>query len=123
MAQSAEAIRAYASLLVQATIPLVLGSFKSLKVSCPQRDVADEQTPESTKRLRAARLRAKQAIPDPDEDEAYDDENSMDEVLTWGDTLIIPLFGSVALLGMWLIIKYAGKEWINFVLGIYCMSS
>ena len=33
MAQSAEAIRAYASLLVQATIPLVLGSFKSLKVS------------------------------------------------------------------------------------------
>jgi len=47
----------------------------------------------------------------------------MDEVLTWGDTLIIPVFGSVALLGMWLIIKYAGKEWINFVLGIYCMSS
>jgi hypothetical protein len=33
MAQSAEAIRAYASLSVQATIPLVLGSFKSLKVS------------------------------------------------------------------------------------------
>jgi len=33
MAQSAEAIRAYASLLAQATIPLVLGSFKSLKVS------------------------------------------------------------------------------------------
>jgi minor histocompatibility antigen H13 len=44
----------------------------------------------------------------------------MDEMLTWGDTLIIPIFGSVALLGMWLIIKYAGKEWINFVLGIYC---
>ena len=47
----------------------------------------------------------------------------MDEVLTWADTLIIPIFGSVALLGMWLIIKYAGKEWINLVLGIYCMSS
>jgi hypothetical protein len=80
----------------------------------------NDQTPESTKRLKQARLKAKQSIPDPDEDEAYDDENSMDEMLTWGDTLIIPIFGSVALLGMWLIIKYAGKEWINFVLGIYC---
>jgi len=81
---------------------------------------ANDQTPESTKRLKQARLKAKQSIPDPDEDEAYDDESALDEVLTWADTLIIPLFGSVALLGMWLIIKYAGKEWINFVLGIYC---
>jgi minor histocompatibility antigen H13 len=44
----------------------------------------------------------------------------MDETLTWADTLIIPIFGSVALLGMWLIIKYAGKKWINIVLGVYC---
>lgn len=35
MAQANEAIKAYTSLLLQATIPLILGSFKSLKVSSP----------------------------------------------------------------------------------------
>lgn len=125
MAQSAEAIRAYASLLLQATVPLVLGSFKSLKVSyCFWKAsyIADIQTPESTKALRRARLKTKQTIPDPDDEDAYDDETSLDETLTWADTLIIPIFGSVALLSMWLIIKYAGKKWINIVLGVYCES-
>jgi minor histocompatibility antigen H13 len=46
----------------------------------------------------------------------------MDETLTWADTLLLPVFGSIALLGLWLIIKYAGKEWINTILGVYCES-
>jgi hypothetical protein len=44
----------------------------------------------------------------------------MDETLTWGDTLVFPIFGSIALLGLWGLLKYAGAEWINFLLGIYC---
>lgn len=127
MAQSSEAIRAYASLLVQATIPLILGSFKSLKVSpcskeshIPCRAKLTDQTPESTKRLRRDRQKVRQTIPDPDDEDAYEDESAIDETLTWADTLIFPVFGSVALMSLWLVIKYAGREWINLFLGVYC---
>jgi hypothetical protein len=44
----------------------------------------------------------------------------MDETLTWADTLVFPVMGSVALLSLWLVIKYVGKEWLNAVLGVYC---
>jgi hypothetical protein len=43
-----------------------------------------------------------------------------DEVLGWADSLAFPIFGSVALLGLWALLKYVGKEWINFFLGLYC---
>jgi len=53
-------------------------------------------------------------------DEDDEDEDDVDETLTWADTLIFPIFGSAALLGLWALLKYAGPEWINFFLGIYC---
>ena len=52
---------------------------------------------------------------DEEEDEGLDDE-----VLSWADSLAFPVFGSVALLGLWALLKYVGKEWINFFLGLYC---
>lgn len=33
--------------------------------------------------------------------------------------LFIAQFGSVALFGLYTIVKYFGKEWINYLLGIY----
>ena len=51
-----------------------------------------------------------------------EDEDSEDEALTWADTLLFPVMGSIVLLGFYLILKYAGKEWINRILGVYCTS-
>lgn len=53
---------------------------------------------------------------DLDDDE---DEDSLDETLSWGDTLLFPVIGSITLMGLFLIIKYAGTKWINLVLGVY----
>lgn len=49
-----------------------------------------------------------------------EDEDSEEEALTWSDTLLFPVMGSVVLLGFYGIIKYVGKEWINRILGVYC---
>lgn len=59
------------------------------------------------------------AVADGGDDE---DDEAADEALTWGDTLLFPILGSVVLLGFYLIITYAGKEWINRILGVYCRS-
>lgn len=52
--------------------------------------------------------------------EDEDDDDVIEESLTWADSLIFPVFGSVALLSLWAILKYVGKEWINLILGVYC---
>lgn len=128
-------IPAYLSLGLQALTPIVIGSFKSLKVSLPWIDVlsrrrkralprwrtsADVQTPASTiaRRTKAAEVAGHILTEDEEEDEGLDDE-----VLGWADSLAFPIFGSVALLGLWALLKYVGKEWINFFLGLYCESS
>jgi minor histocompatibility antigen H13 len=74
------------------------------------------QTPQAIKR-RARKLQHKAAVLDPDdEDDDIDDE----ERLSMTDSLLFPVFGSATLLGIFLIFKYLGTEWINWILGIYC---
>lgn len=119
-----EMLGTYAQLVAQAMIPIVIGSFKSLKVrqfSAAQGGNADgEQTPQSTI-ARRKRMRDPKALltGQIDEDE---DEDAFDETLSWGDTLLFPVIGSITLMALFLIIKYAGTKWINLVLGVYCKS-
>ncbi|WWC60441.1 uncharacterized protein I303_103013 [Kwoniella dejecticola CBS 10117] len=103
MPQDAELIGSYISLGVQALIPIILGSFKSLK------------TPDST--IRKRKLSRKAHLLDEEDDE--EEEEAIEETLTWADSLLFPVFGSIALLGLFFLIKYVGKEWINTVLGVY----
>ncbi|KIR39963.1 minor histocompatibility antigen H13 [Cryptococcus deuterogattii 99/473] len=92
----------YASLGVQALIPIAIGSFKSL------------QTPEDTRR----RLRESKKGQISEE---YDDdyEEPMGETLTWKESAMFPILGSVMLLGLWAVLKYFGKKWITIILGVY----
>ncbi|WVQ93668.1 hypothetical protein IAU59_000744 [Kwoniella sp. CBS 9459] len=92
----------YLSLGLQALVPIAIGSFKSLK------------TPEST--LAKRRANRKDKLLDEEDDE---EEEAIEETLTWADSLLFPVLGSVALLGLWAILKYVGKEWINLILGVY----
>ncbi|WWC88039.1 uncharacterized protein L201_002942 [Kwoniella dendrophila CBS 6074] len=106
MPQDAGLIGSYVSLGLQALIPIALGSFKSLK------------TPEAT--IRKRKLARKGQLLDGQEDSDDEgEEEIIEETLTWADSLLFPVFGSVALLGLFLIIKYVGKEWINTILGVY----
>ncbi|WRT65822.1 uncharacterized protein IL334_002772 [Kwoniella shivajii] len=104
MPQDAGLIGSYLSLGIQALLPIFLGSFKSLK------------TPESTLRKRRLSRKAQLLGEDEDEDE---EEEAIEETLTWTDSLLFPVFGSIALVGLWLILKYGGREWINIILGVY----
>ncbi|KAI9632812.1 putative minor histocompatibility antigen h13 [Dioszegia hungarica] len=100
----------YGLLTVQAIAPIILGSFKSLK------------TPASVRARRKAR-KSPSAIPsgdsDTEDEDDLDADAELDETLTWGDTLLFPVMGSVALLGFYMVLKYVGKEWINLILGVY----
>jgi len=50
-----------------------------------------------------------------------DDEDEEDIVdrLTSSDAYMFPVIGSAVLGGLFLIIKYFDREWINFLLGLY----
>ncbi|KAI0036854.1 signal peptide peptidase-domain-containing protein [Vararia minispora EC-137] len=50
-----------------------------------------------------------------------DAKHAEDDVprLTSGDAWLFPVLGSAALLGLFLVIKYLGKEWINWLMGWY----
>ncbi|KAF8909839.1 peptidase A22B, signal peptide peptidase, partial [Mucidula mucida] len=50
-----------------------------------------------------------------------DDEDDEDEPerVSSEDAWLFPLIGSATLLGLYLVIKYVGKEWINWILGWY----
>lgn len=48
-----------------------------------------------------------------------DDEEEIPERMSSGDAWLFPVLGSVALLGLYTIVKYFGKEWINWFLGWY----
>ncbi|WVR03703.1 hypothetical protein IAU60_000698 [Kwoniella sp. DSM 27419] len=104
MPQDSALIGSYLSLGVQALLPIALGSFKSLK------------TPETTLARRRAARRTNLLDTSADEDE---EDEVLEETLTWTDSLVFPVFGSVALLGLWAILRYGGREWINLILGVY----
>ncbi|KAG6812609.1 hypothetical protein H0H92_001960 [Tricholoma furcatifolium] len=48
-----------------------------------------------------------------------DDDDEILERVSSGDAWMFPVIGSIALLGFYLVIKYLGKEWINWLLGWY----
>ncbi|KAK4685843.1 minor histocompatibility antigen H13, partial [Tremellales sp. Uapishka_1] len=106
MADNNALFGAYLALGVQALLPIVVGSFKSLKT--PAATVA---------RRKKAALASSTLLDGQEEDE---DEDEMEETMTLLDSLLFPVLGSVALLSMWAILKYVGKEWINLFLGVYC---
>ncbi|KAK7045582.1 hypothetical protein VNI00_007414 [Paramarasmius palmivorus] len=56
---------------------------------------------------------------DDADDEDDEKEEEPDEVVTMEDAWLFPVIGSVVLFGLFLVIKYFGKEWINWLLGWY----
>ncbi|ORX35297.1 signal peptide peptidase-domain-containing protein [Kockovaella imperatae] len=100
-------LSAYFQLGFQALFPLVVGSFKSL------------QTPASTKAKRRAARHAAPELSENDDEDDNDSDEDLSETLSWTDSLAVPILGSVALLSLWLLIKYVGKEWVSFCLGVY----
>jgi minor histocompatibility antigen H13 len=52
------------------------------------------------------------------QDDDEDDEDIPDR-LSSEDAWLFPVFGSVVLFGLYMIVKYFGKEWINYLMGWY----
>jgi len=90
-------ISSYVGLLSLATLSIYAGAFGSLS-----------KTPR--KPLDAAGLL---------EDEDEDEDGEIPDRLSPGDAWLFPVFGSVALFGLYMVVKYFGKEWINYLLGWY----
>ncbi|KAK7472532.1 hypothetical protein VKT23_000647 [Stygiomarasmius scandens] len=88
----------YAGLLSLACLSIYAGSFGSL--------------PNPRTRTTAAGPAAKL-------DEEDEEEEEIPERVSLEDAWFFPIIGSVVLLGLFLIIKYFGKEWINWFLGWY----
>jgi len=82
-------LSSYAGLLTLASGSIYVGSFGSVK------------------RDRSAR------------EEIDIDDIDVDERVSSKDAWLFPAIGSVTLLGLYTIVKYFGKEWINWVLGWY----
>ncbi|TXT07457.1 hypothetical protein VHUM_03177 [Vanrija humicola] len=101
-------ISAFVLIGTQALVPIVLGSFKSLR------------TPLVTRRRQKKARTSRDRLLGLDEDEDdEDDEPEDDETLGLGDSLLFPVLGSAALLGLFLIIKYVDKKWIDLAFGVY----
>ncbi|KAH8119344.1 signal peptide peptidase-domain-containing protein [Phellopilus nigrolimitatus] len=86
-------LSSYAGLLGLATLSVYTGSFGSLK--------APRKPKGSTT-----------------EDDSDDDEDIPDRISAT-DAYLFPILGSVMLLGLYLVVKFLGVEWINWLLGWY----
>ncbi|KZT29203.1 hypothetical protein NEOLEDRAFT_1128801, partial [Neolentinus lepideus HHB14362 ss-1] len=85
-------IASYAGLLSLATVSIYAGSFGSLP----------------SKRTKTG------------ESEDSDDEDAdIVERLSSEDAWMFPVVGSIVLFGLYLVVRYLGKEWINWLLGWY----
>jgi len=51
--------------------------------------------------------------------EKVDEDADDQERLSAGDAWLFPIFGSVALVGLYLMVKYIGEVWLNWLLGWY----
>lgn len=51
--------------------------------------------------------------------DSEDDEEDALERLSANEAYLFPVIGSAVLGGLYLVFKYLGKEWINFIFGIY----
>ncbi|TCD67443.1 hypothetical protein EIP91_012360 [Steccherinum ochraceum] len=87
-------LSSYAGLVTLAATSIYAGSFGSL---VPAKRKAADGT----------------VIEDEDEDEEIPDR------LSSGDAWLFPIIGSVVLFGLYLVVKYLGKEWINWFLQWY----
>jgi len=92
-------LSSYGGLLSLATVSIYAGAFGSLPK--PPRNPLDAS--------------GKSLLEGEDDDE---DEDIPDR-LSSGDAWLFPVFGSVALFGLYMVVKYFGKEWINYLLGWY----
>lgn len=99
----------FAALGAQAMLPIILGSYQSLRVPASVK----------ARRRAARRLDRKRLLGEDDEDDD-DLDSEMDETITLADSILFPILGSAALLGLWALIKYVDKKWIDLVLGVYC---
>ncbi|KAG7449554.1 peptidase A22B, signal peptide peptidase [Guyanagaster necrorhizus] len=60
------------------------------------------------------------SLPNPKGSEGEEGDEDVDvEMVSSEDAWLFPLIGSGTLLGLYTIIQYFGKEWINWLLGIY----
>ncbi|KAG5715944.1 hypothetical protein E4T56_gene20101, partial [Termitomyces sp. T112] len=58
-------------------------------------------------------------FPADKEEDVTEDEEDVTERMSSNDAWLFPVFGSFVLFGFYLVIKYLGKEWINWFLGWY----
>ncbi|KAG6845393.1 hypothetical protein H0H87_009740 [Tephrocybe sp. NHM501043] len=102
-------LSSYAGILTLACVSVYAGSFGSLPVRSPLKSeesdglyIDTSQKPEPT-----------DGSPSEDEDEEITERMSIN------DAWLFPVFGSCVLFGFYLVIKYLGKEWINWLLSWY----
>ncbi|KAL7411918.1 signal peptide peptidase-domain-containing protein [Mrakia frigida] len=93
-------IQAYAATLTLAVIPIVLGSFGSLKTS-----------KRSLRLIAEAKGESISLSPDEDEEEV--------ERISFSDAYMFPVMGSCLLGGLYLTFKYIDKSWLNWGIGWY----
>ena len=91
---------AYGALLLGAVVPIIIGSFGSLK---PEKKAA-KQKKKSGKH---------------EEDTDSEDEQEELETLSSEDAMWFPVMGSATLFGLYLLFRYFGKEYINYLLTGY----
>ncbi|KAG9316333.1 signal peptide peptidase-domain-containing protein [Chiua virens] len=94
-------ISSYAGLLCLSTVSVYCGAFASLPTA--PRDRAQKSTPE-------------ESLLEADED---DNREVLQDRVSSGDAWLFPIVGSVVLFGLYAVVKYVGKEWINWLLGWY----
>ncbi|KAG1751510.1 signal peptide peptidase-domain-containing protein [Suillus paluster] len=92
-------VSSYAGLLCLASISIFVGAHGSLPVRI---------TPKKS-------AKGPKSLLQDDDDENED----IPDRLSSGDAWLFPVAGSVALFGMYTIVKYFGKEWINYLLAWY----
>lgn len=87
-------IIAYTAILVLAILPIYAGAYASLKrpASAPP--------------------------PSPDE---VEEESFITEGLRWSDAIFFPLLAGCMLGGLYLLITYVSKEWVNWLLNLYML--
>lgn len=141
---SGSIIYAYLALGAQAVLPIVLGSFASVKVSCGSNIFANlplmrnvSQTPRSIRKaIKDSHARTKSpkegelqgTIPHPDdtyyalegEQDPEDEQEDDDEKVGLQDSLWFPLIASCALFGFFLLFKFVDPIWINRIISTYC---
>ncbi|KAH0827482.1 signal peptide peptidase-domain-containing protein [Lanmaoa asiatica] len=115
-------ISSYAGLLCLAGVSIYCGAFDSLPVRPLPRAPRSEREflflflfeQQTTPRDRHV---PKQNLIQDDEDE--DEENDIPDRMSSTDAWLFPIVGSMALFGMYMVVTYVGKEWINWLLGWY----